>query len=262
MKPLQIVSYVFAFFVASCGMLGWVFYIGAKLPPNTIEYQSRLKESASNIEAAIKADGNDDSLKMYAVYVSHNRPFKKAFIGFGIYLGQGAVITAAHVVGRWPSFTRPHVLVAGQYLPARVIKEGTLGTIDLALLSIDQKRLPIVLRLRRNPLCTEQLAPGLQVVDAVPTKTTRTHIIPPLLVVPQFRKRFYSLIDEPMASGSGIFDAHKKCLLGIVSRKITKLDYRVINGRMVIRANGFAGYFVSPFKMASFLPPEGLDKND
>ena len=56
---------------------------------------------------AQSSDGSlspDDSLRIYAVNVVHSRPFKEPFVGFGIYLGQGAVITAAHVVGRWPSF--------------------------------------------------------------------------------------------------------------------------------------------------------------
>jgi hypothetical protein len=42
----------------------------------------------------------DDSLRIYAVNVVHSRPLKEPFIRYGIYLGQGAVITAAHVMGR------------------------------------------------------------------------------------------------------------------------------------------------------------------
>jgi len=59
----------------------------------------------------------DDSLRIYAVNVIHDRPFEEPFIGYAIYLGQGAVITAAHVLGRWPSFiSNPRVLIAGQEL--------------------------------------------------------------------------------------------------------------------------------------------------
>ena len=52
------------------------------------------------------------------------------------------VLTAAHVVGHWPAFTDPRVLVAGQDLPAKVIKEGSFHTVDLALLSVNEDRLP------------------------------------------------------------------------------------------------------------------------
>jgi hypothetical protein len=50
-------------------------------------------------------------------------PFR--FNGDGIYLGHGLVITAAHVVGHWPSLTRPQVIVDDQDLPAKIIKEGS-----------------------------------------------------------------------------------------------------------------------------------------
>jgi hypothetical protein len=36
------------------------------------------------------------------------------FYAVKIDMGHGLVLTAAHVVGRWPFFTHPRVLVAGQ----------------------------------------------------------------------------------------------------------------------------------------------------
>jgi hypothetical protein len=74
------------------------------------------------------AQSSDDSLKIYAVDVVKTPPFQRQFTGYGIYLGQG--ITAAHVVGHWPSITQPRVLIAGQDLPARIIKQGSYETID------------------------------------------------------------------------------------------------------------------------------------
>lgn len=43
----------------------------------------------------------DGALRIYAVNVVKTSPFEKPFTGYGIYLGKGAVITAAHVIGRW-----------------------------------------------------------------------------------------------------------------------------------------------------------------
>ena len=69
--------------------------------------------------------------------------------GYGVYLGKGLVITAAHVVG-WASRTKPSVRIAGLDLPAQAIKEGsTHWGVDLTLLSIDEHKLPVSLRIRR-----------------------------------------------------------------------------------------------------------------
>src|SRR5262245_2545408 len=75
---------------------------------------------------AVHAQSPDDSLRIYAVNVVKTTPFEEPFTGYGIYLGKGAVITAAHVIGRWGFLKNPHVLIAGQSLPAKIIKEGSV----------------------------------------------------------------------------------------------------------------------------------------
>ena len=189
---------------------------------------------------AQSSDGSlspDDSLRIYAVNVVHSRPLEEPFIGYGIYLGQGAVITAAHVLGRWPSFiSNPRVLIAGQELPAKVIKEGSFETIDLALLSVDEARLPVSLRLRRNPLCKEPPKAGENVIVVLSYGTVRSRIISPQLLLPKYRTNFNTFIsDVPIAggSGSGVFRAERKCLLGILSSKIWEYNFRMENGRIV-----------------------------
>src|SRR5689334_13606281 len=59
------------------------------------------------------AQESDDDFKVYAVNVVKTAPLEKEFVGFGILLGDGKVLTAAHVVGNWPAITRPRVRVAG-----------------------------------------------------------------------------------------------------------------------------------------------------
>src|SRR6185503_16338103 len=120
--------------------------------------------------------------------------FKSPFVGYGIYLGQGTVLTAAHVIGRWPSYTRLRVIIAGQDLPAKVIKYLSSDDIDLALISVDAERLPISLRLRRNPLCRGPTPIGASVVVAYPEKSVRSRTISPIFVAPQCRPRFRTLI--------------------------------------------------------------------
>ena len=199
---------------------------------------------------------DDDSLKIYAVNVVKTPPFQKQFTGYGIYLGHGAVITAAHVVGHWPFFTHPRVLIAGKELPATVIREGSFATTDLALLTVKEARLPVSLRLRRNPLCTRAPQINMQVIDAVPEEITSARIISPMTIAPELRMRFDTLISSPEASGSGLFDADRKCLLGIVSAKVQKYTYKMQDRRVMVVTNGFAGYFVPASKIANFIPQD------
>ena len=199
---------------------------------------------------------DDDSLRIYAVNVVKTPPFKEQFVGYGIYLGRGIVITAGHVVGHWPLFTRPRVLIAGHDLPAKVLKSGLDNQVDLALLSIDETPLPISLRLRRNPLCQAPPVVGMQVIDVVPESTSRSHVISALSIEPALRSRFDSLIDDVKSSGSGIFDAQRKCLLGIASAEVVKFKNQMRSGHAAYVPTGFAGYFVSAAKIIKFLPKD------
>src|SRR6185437_12507720 len=211
---------------------------------------------AAYLSVPVCAQSADDSLRVYAVTVVKTPPFEKQISGDGIYLGQGKVITAAHVVGHWPSFTHPRVLIAGLDLPATVIKEGSFEQTDLALLSIDEADLPISILLRRNPLCKTPPRIGTNVLIVAPEKTGHSRIISPQLISPRHRSRFSSLVSNAESSGSGVFHADRKCLLGIISGKIPKYNYRGLNGSVVMKENGFAGFFVPASKIADFIPPE------
>lgn len=208
------------------------------------------------LSASVHSQSADDDLRIYAVNVMKNLIFEKPFIGYGIYLGQGYVITAAHVVGHWPFLTHTRVRIAGQDLPAKVIKEGSFETTDLAFLSVDVATLPISLRLRRNPLCNGIPSVGTEVIDVTPEETTRARIILPLSITAQLRTRFDTLIDSAKGSGSGLFDAERKCLLGIMSAKIEKYHYQLENVRIRGYMDGYAGYFVSADKIAKFIPSD------
>ena len=196
------------------------------------------------------------ALKLYAVAIIKTPPFQKQFTGYGIYLGDGAVITAAHVVGHWPFFTHPRVLIAGQDLPASVTKEGSFETVDLALLSVPPAALPVSLRLRRNPLCKAAPKTGMPVIDVMPDQIIPSQVISPMTIAPGFRTRYNTVITAPEASGSGLFDADRKCLLGIMSAEVAKYAPRIQNGHAVVAPNGFAGYFVPAATIADFIPPD------
>ena len=209
----------------------------------------------AQLSAPVHAQAPDDSLKIYAVTVVRTPPLRGQVIGDGIYLGNGLVITAAHVVGRWTFLTHPRVQIAGQDLPAKVVKEGSFPDNDLALLSVDEDQLPVSVRLRRNPLCQELPSVGEQVIDVTPQELKRSKIISPLVVAPNMQTKFNTLIDAPQSSGSGLFDDNRKCLVGIVSGELPKFHYRAENGHLVWATNGLAGYFVSAVAIAKFIPP-------
>src|SRR5438270_13697417 len=93
------------------------------------------------------AENWDDSLLVYAINV-HQTPMQSWGPGYGIYLGNGLFITAAHVAGHvW--LTRPKVAIAGTEYPTMVVKAGDFETVDLTLLSVNEKQLPSRLALRR-----------------------------------------------------------------------------------------------------------------
>ena len=244
-----------AILIAASGYIAWKLIEVRDQILHGAEYRKRIAITAANLIDPKVLNNADEVLRLYGVNVVHTiPPFKRWFVGYGIYLGNGAVLTAAHVIGHWPSITGPRVFIDGQDLPAKVVKEGSIERNDLALLSVDQARLPISLRLRRSPLCDGPLQVDTQVIVVYPERIVRSRIISPFLIAPQERSRFGTLIDEPEGSGSGVFDADRKCLLGIVSREAPKFTPEYEGGKIVMKPNAYAGYFVPASKVRKFLP--------
>jgi hypothetical protein len=147
------------------------------------------------------------------------------------------------------------VLIAGLDLPANVIREGALEQVDLTLLSVDEQKLPVSLRMRRMPLCEMHPWPGESVIVAVPEGTARSHIMSPQVLPPNLRTKFGTLISDVAStgnSGSGVFDARRKCLLGIMSRKIQVRLSNKPGGEL----KDLAKYFVPASMIGAFIPTE------
>jgi hypothetical protein len=113
------------------------------------------------------AQPTDDSLRVYAVNIGTN---------YGVYLGKGLVITAAHALGS-ASHADSIVRIAGIDVPAKAIREGSYEWIDLTLLSFDEQKLPIYLRMRRMPLCEKAPWVGEPVIVAMPEGTARSRFL-------------------------------------------------------------------------------------
>ena len=220
-----------------------------------------------------QAEPTDDSLEVYVVRIL--RGAEQNLGGAGVYLGRGLVITAAHVAGPNTSGVR----IDGLDVAAKLIKTGTFPLLDLSLVGMDEEKLSVSLRLRRMPLCRQPPQVGAPVIVAAPQGITRSRILSPLLLSADLRWKIPGVpvivtarqgltdshIISPLLdrgnlrwkvapvisdgstsgkSGSGVFDADKKCLLGILSQKISNTAER----------RDIATYFVPASTIQSFVP--------
>jgi hypothetical protein len=152
--------------------------------------------------------------------------------GPAVYLGSGLLLTAAHLVNPGVDIS---VAIARTKLPAKVLKQGVYEEIDLSL------------------LCSAPPWPGDPVIVIDTGQATRSTIAPPSVLPPRYQQRFPTLIKDVATtgnSGSGVFDATKKCLLGVMSRKFT------VNGKDI------AKYFVSADLIRVFMKGVELPKDN
>ena len=96
------------------------------------------------------------------------------------------------------------------------------------------------LRLRLNPLCREPARAGENVIVVALHETAHSQIMFPQLLPPEYRKNFNTFIRDVGvgASGSGVFHADKKCLLGIITTRASLMSYRIEGGRIVRNLGG------------------------
>ena len=201
------------------------------------------------------ARAQSDPAGLTALTVHINRTPKQSWPGYGIYLGNGLILTAAHVAGDVAE-TKPHVVIAGQDLPATLVKQGSLDSVDLTLLSIDGTKLPVGLQMRRTPLCEHPPFSGERVVVAIPEGTAPSRVVPRQAIPADLRGRFDTAIADVATtgnSGSGVFDAGDLCLLGIMSRKISVTSPPLIVGAPA-RTADIAKYFVPAAQIKAFIP--------
>jgi hypothetical protein len=193
----------------------------------------------------------DQSLLVYAASI-HQTPLQAWGPGAGIYLGDGLFITAAHVAGKaW--LRRPKVVINGQEYPTSVVREGDFEHTDLTVLSVDQNLLPLPLRMRRNPICKHPPRPGETVITVEPERIAYSHVLAPNRIPAEVRG-FSTVIADVAGtgdSGSGVFDAQGKCLLGIMSRKISQSRTRRDTGKTEV--HDIAKYFVPASVISAFV---------
>jgi hypothetical protein len=222
--------------------------------------------------SAYAQDPGDESLRLYAVeFVYPPQSWLRDILvraqalfvqnprgemrGYGVYLGKGLILTAAHVVGSGG----PTVRIANLELPAKPIRQGLLEQVDLALLAVDQAKLPVSLQLRRMPLCRAPPRVDEDVIVAIPEGVVHSTIISPRLLPAHLRTKYPTVIKDVETtgnSGSGVFDAYHGCLLGIMSRKIVDRESGILG---MTKQKDIAKYFVPAATIANFIPSEYRD---
>jgi hypothetical protein len=194
------------------------------------------------LAGAVSAHGQstDDSLRIYATDIQGLS---------GVYLGRGLILTAANVVGSVGA--RLSVRLGGLELVAKVIKAGAYDNVDLALLWADPRKLPINLQMRRLELCGKPPWVGEMVITLEPESTARSTVVSPMLLPSEYRTKFSTLISDIGSAGnlgSAVFDAGRKCLLGILSRKIQASPKKGESGPRDLK------YFVPASTILKFIP--------
>ncbi len=209
---------------------------------------------ASQVTCGVaRAQSDQPDLKAFAVHINHTP--QQSWPGYGVYLGNGLILTAAHVAGNVAT-TKPHVVVAGQDLPAVLVKQGSLEGVDLTLLSIDGTKLPVSLQMRRTPLCERPPYAGQRVVVAIPERTAPSRVLPSEAIPANLRAQFDTDIADVATtgnSGSAVFDAANLCLLGIISRKISVTRKPLKLGAPPTTTD-IAKYFVPAATIKAFSP--------
>jgi hypothetical protein len=211
--------------------------------------------SSAALSLAAWGQAPDQSLELHAVTLVSGP--KDGWAGNGVYLGSGLILTAAHVAGAPGSAVK--LQIGGRDLAGRVVRQGQFPELDLALISLDDGQLSVSLRLRRMTICKRPPSPGENVIVAIPGAIARSHVISPSLLPRKLAAKFQTAISDVATtgnSGSGVFDANEKCLLGIISAKIWVSELRRENGQTVKERFDIAKYFVPSPVITAFIPPQ------
>jgi Trypsin-like peptidase domain len=171
--------------------------------------------------------------------------------GSGVYLNSGLIITAAHLTAVDAKMGVRIARMVLPELPAKVLKQGSAEDVDLSLLLVDEEKLLTSIRLPRMQLCEAPPWPGDPAIVVDARHATKSQIVSPRVLPYTWRTKFSTLIRDVATtgdSGSGVFDSNRKCLLGIISKKLIS---HTTEGDKDI-----AKYFVPAAAIRDFMPVE------
>lgn len=146
--------------------------------------------------------------------------------GSGVYLGDGLVLTAAHVIKFDPAHSAVTVLLDGVRTDGVVVFDGQMHDVDLALIKLAAGELS---QRRRDqppvPLCLDNPAPNQPVtVAALGTVSPATTIGSAITSDAKAVKGWTNILSTAFHqgnSGGGVFSPKQGCLWGIINLEMS-----------------------------------------
>lgn len=141
--------------------------------------------------------------------------------GSGVLIGEGLVLTAAHVIAVNPQDPKVTVFIDNQRIPGTVAFSGQNEHLDLALIKVDPRALPPARRdLDAVNICPRNPGPSQPFTVAWMGKTTEEKTLlradPPKDGDQGPMSTMLAAGHPKGASGGGIFDTGNGCLAGIM----------------------------------------------
>ncbi len=111
--------------------------------------------------------------------------------------------------------------------------------------------------MRRLALCKGASFVGEQVVVATPESVVRSTVMSPALLprgAPPQLSTVVRYVEGMGASGSPVFDARKKCLLGLITRQFKVAKAVAGAAKPGVKRKILARYFIPAAQIAAFIP--------
>jgi hypothetical protein len=145
--------------------------------------------------------------------------------GSGVLLGDGLVLTAAHVVKYNPQDPKVTIIMAGWRVDGILAAIGGPDSVDLALIKAPRAAIPIALRdLEPVPICSHNPEINTPVTVAAVGQISVAMTIATPAKPDGADNAWTNMLTTPYhqgASGGGVFDAKEGCLAGILIEEVS-----------------------------------------
>lgn len=146
--------------------------------------------------------------------------------GSGVFLGNGLVLTAGHVVSVDPGVSKVTIIMDGWRMDGAIVRMGDGKKLDLALIRLDPRVLSPERKAQSSvPVC--EANPGINQavsVASLGTVTKATTISTPITSYGESVKGWTNLLATGFRqgdSGGGVFDPARNCLWGVIAMELS-----------------------------------------